>query len=50
MKADVSLIFRRCLWWEVGDAGGVEDDGGSSEAVLPADGFRRGALLLIDDR
>ena len=32
----------------MGEAGGVtDDDGGSSEAVLLAVGFKRGALLLI---
>jgi hypothetical protein len=51
VKAEVSLMFLRCLWCEVGEAGGVtDDDGGSSDAVLPADGFNRGALLLIDER
>ena len=51
LNAEVSLILRR---WprggSVGEGEGVSEDGGSNEAVLPVEGFKRGALLLIELR
>lgn len=34
----------------MGEGEGVSEEGGSNEAVLPVDGFKRGALLLIELR